>query len=446
MSRLQHDGLLRPRDLVESDLGVGLVYDYDQSWQRLDLWLAGRPNGVPLTTQLSIVRQIGEALQYAHDNRVVHRGLSPLAVWVRDGAGDGRRQGAGRRLAGGGRTDAASLTGTPTSGSPHCSARPGHRRAPRAGRRTVRTVPTEPSRHDTDRWLADAFAAPEGRWSPDADRVRLDVFGLGALAFYLVTGRPRRPGGIALRTRLRDQHGLDLAIELPQVPADAAFAGPQGDQPGTQPAHRRRPDRPGPVRRRRAGRPRATTARRTDPLEAAPDTVLDGRFRLVRRLGRGSTAVGLLVRDQPATAPDVERVLKVALDEQPPPALDDEAEVLRLLDYPRVVKLVEDAARGRRAAGAAAGERRPGDPHRRPAHPHPAVPGPAASGSARTCSTPSSPSTRPASTTATSSRPTSASAEGRGDRTKHLVLFDFSLTRAAASATRRAPRPTSTRS
>ncbi len=83
MSRLQHDGLLRPRDLVESDLGVGLVYDYDDAWQRLDLWLAGRPAGVPLTTQLSIVRQVGEAVQYAHGNKVVHRALSPRAVWVR---------------------------------------------------------------------------------------------------------------------------------------------------------------------------------------------------------------------------------------------------------------------------------------------------------------------------------------------------------------------------
>ena len=83
MSRLQHDGLLRPRDLVESELGVGLVYPYDPQWQRLDLWLAGQANGVPLATQLSMIRQLGEALQYAHNNRVVHRGLSPLAVWVR---------------------------------------------------------------------------------------------------------------------------------------------------------------------------------------------------------------------------------------------------------------------------------------------------------------------------------------------------------------------------
>lgn len=42
MSRLAHDGLLRPRDLVEADLGVGLVYPRDEQLTRLDLWLAGR--------------------------------------------------------------------------------------------------------------------------------------------------------------------------------------------------------------------------------------------------------------------------------------------------------------------------------------------------------------------------------------------------------------------
>ena len=46
---------------------------------------------------------------------------------------------------------------------------------------------------DDDAGLGEVFAAPEGAWSADADRVRLDVFGLGALAFYLLTGEaPRR--------------------------------------------------------------------------------------------------------------------------------------------------------------------------------------------------------------------------------------------------------------
>ena len=83
LGRLHHDGLVPIRDVVDCELGVGLAYPYDESWQRLDLWLAAQPQGVPLSTQLSIVRQVGETLQYAHANRVVHRTLSPRAVWVR---------------------------------------------------------------------------------------------------------------------------------------------------------------------------------------------------------------------------------------------------------------------------------------------------------------------------------------------------------------------------
>src|SRR5690606_28220682 len=83
MSRLVHDGLLRPRDLVESDLGTGLVYPRDENLQRLDLWLADQQQGVSLETQLSLIRQIAEAVHYAHGSGVAHRSLSPAAIWVR---------------------------------------------------------------------------------------------------------------------------------------------------------------------------------------------------------------------------------------------------------------------------------------------------------------------------------------------------------------------------
>ena len=47
MSRLANDRLLRPRDMVDNDLGVGLVYPLDEQFQRLDLWLADQAGQVP---------------------------------------------------------------------------------------------------------------------------------------------------------------------------------------------------------------------------------------------------------------------------------------------------------------------------------------------------------------------------------------------------------------
>jgi serine/threonine protein kinase len=413
MSRLQHDGLLRPRDLVESELGVGLVYPYDQQWQRLDLWLAGQPNGVALPTQLSIIRQVGEALQYAHNNRVVHRGLSPLAVWVRSVPGTahdvkvrvGDWQGAGT---------VHGATGTQT--------------ASKGVTTLVGAVPA-----DDGSELAEVFAAPEGAWSADADRIRLDVFGLGALAFYLLTGTPPAASSIALKQRLHDQQGLDLAIELPQVPTTLRSLVLKA----THPAPTQRTGDVPTVLAQLAGAERdaATGGDDTDPLDAVPDTVLDGRFRLIRRLGQGSTAVGLLVHDQHADGPDAECVLKVALDPDAAARLDDEAEVLRRLDSPRVVKLLEErplVVGGRRALlMESAGPQTLTDVLRTRTRLSldllerfgtDLLDGLVAIDKAGIDHRDIKPSNL-------------GVREGRSDRTKHLVLFDFSLTRAAASAT-----------
>lgn len=87
LRQLNHDGILKARDLVDGDLGVGLVYDYSDKTERLDLWLAGQTKGTSLDQQLALIHQLGDALQYAHSHKVVHRGLSPKAIWVEDGLG-----------------------------------------------------------------------------------------------------------------------------------------------------------------------------------------------------------------------------------------------------------------------------------------------------------------------------------------------------------------------
>lgn len=426
MSRLQHDGLLRPRDFVESDLGVGLVYDYDDSWQPLDLWMAAQTNGVSLSTQLSILRQVGEAVQYAHRNKVVHRGLSPRAVWVRDLPGtDGDVKVRVGDWQGAGVIDPASLTRTVGPGVTSLMRSP----AAQPGAAANAT--------DPDRWLTEAFLAPEGAWNASADRVRLDVFGLGALAFYLVAAKPAADTSQALATRLREQSGLDLSVDVTQVsPALRSLV-----LKATNPAPAQRTGDVGTFLTELAAVERQTAEADTaneDPLDASPGTILSGRFRLERRLGQGSTAVGLLVTDlhagTAAARAESERVLKVALHDEAAARLADEADVLRGLNNPRLARLVEgpitvggrqalllesagnetlsEALRGRDRLSIDLLQRygtdlldalvaldKGGVDHR-------------------------------------DIKPSNLGVrENRGDRTKHLVLFDFSLTRAAASAT-----------
>ncbi|AKU14876.1 BREX system serine/threonine kinase PglW [Luteipulveratus mongoliensis] len=413
MSRLQHDGILRPKDLVQSELGVGLAYDYSESWQRLDLWLAGRPQGIPLVTQLSIVRQIGEALQYAHNSKVVHRELAPDCIWIRDvpGTQDDVRVRVGG-WQGAGVLDPANLTHTAAPGVTSLHGSEG----------SLTSVRSD-----------DGFSAPEGAWSPTADRARIDVFGLGALAFYVIVGQAPATTRATLMTRLREQDGLDLAVELPQVSSELRDLVLKA----TAPAPTKRIGEVGTfLALLDKGERAANTGDEgpTDPLEATPGDVLDGRFELERRLGQGSTAVGLLVIDHHATGKPQQRVLKVALHDDAGQRLADEAEVLRTLKSPRVVKLFEGpiTVGGRQAlllesagVGTLSAELRErtrlsldrlerygndllemvvaldkaGVDHR-------------------------------------DIKPSNLGVRlSRGDRAKHLVLFDFSLTRAAASAT-----------
>jgi serine/threonine protein kinase len=174
-----------------------------------------------------LLRQVAEAVDYAHRNRVVHRGLTPHAVSVRPlpdnrlqvMVGDWQSAGA---VAGSGPTG---LSGSGVTGLMDGADRNGADRngaadgASRAGGQP--SLLMRPAAVDVDRRLAEAFQAPEGVWNREADRIRLDVFALGALAYFVLAGRPAAADRAALRERLHRDNGLDLAADLPQVPPAA---------------------------------------------------------------------------------------------------------------------------------------------------------------------------------------------------------------------------------
>ena len=322
--------------MVDAELGVGLVYPYDQRFQRLDLWLADQTGGLPVGDQLSILRQIAEIVGYAHRNRVVHRGLTPQSVMIRrqaDGllrvqVGDWQSAGA---VASPAQTSLSSgVTGLLGLAEPDLLATGGD-----SGSRLVAA--------DADKRLAEAFEAPEGVWNRDADRIRLDIFALGAIAYYVLAGRPAATDRASLRERVHREDGLDLAVDLPQVAPIVRALVLDATRSAVS---ERLPDARSFVARLADAEPVLTTPaddEGNDPLDAVQGMVLDGRFRLERRLGRGSTAVGLLVTDLAVgdKGPDAVRVLKVAVDDSAATRLEAEAEVLRGLTDHRMVRLIE---------------------------------------------------------------------------------------------------------
>src|SRR5664280_1733440 len=423
MSRLAHDGLLQPLDFVDDELGVGLVYPYDESFQRLDLWQADRPQGVPLPDQLALLRQVAEAVGYAHRHGVVHRGLNPFTVSVKEPPGSGLRVLVGDWQSAGSATGQAltGVTATGVTALAEAHDRLGAILAPAAG--------------DVDRAQAEAFQAPEGVWNSGADRVRLDVFALGALAYFVLAGRPPAPDRASLRERLQRDGGLDLAADLPQVSSALRNLVREATRPSVSD---RLPDVAAFLDRlAQAERATGTTEDVSDPLEALAGDVVADRWQIERRLGAGSTAVGLLVSDLTVgTGPDARRVLKVAINDAASARLAAEAEVLGGITHPRVVRLVDGPVQvGNRRALVleSAGEQTLGDVL-----------------SARTRLSldllerwgtdllealvaldrvgVDHRDIKPANLGVRQGR------SSRGDRSKHLVLFDFSLTRAGAMA------------
>ena len=337
MSRLASDRLLRPRDMVENDLGVGLVYPLDERFQRLDLWLADQAGKLSAEGQLSLLRQVAEAVAYAHRNRVVHRGLTPHAILVRP-LPDGSVQVLVGDWQSAGTVTGPALTGLPSGGiTGLMGVADGSSQTPDRPSLIMR-----PGAVDVDRRLAEAFQAPEEVWNRSADRIRLDVFALGALAYFMLSGRPAAPDRPGLRERLYRDGGLDLAADLPQVPPAVRALVLDATRPVVTerlPDVRSFLERLADAERALAG----PAGEVIDPLEASPSDVIDGRFRLQRRLGTGSTAVGLLVTDLTVaeSGPDATRVVKVAVNDAAVRRLADEAKVLAGLKNPRLVRLVE---------------------------------------------------------------------------------------------------------
>ncbi|NDL60408.1 BREX system serine/threonine kinase PglW [Phytoactinopolyspora sp. XMNu-373] len=330
LSRLRHDGLLVPRDLIKDELGIGLVFNNDERLARLDLWLADHGQKLALHQQLDIIRQLAEALSYAHRHRVVHRGMAPSAVFVRE------RSGGGLAVTMSNWDAVGSVAGT------------------RVGDMTSTGISADLTPAQAGVELSDEdqlFEAPEGRWNPDADRIRLDVFALGAIAFYVLTNQtlPAQDRG-ALVDRLRRDSGLDLSAELPQISSALRELVLAATKP-------RPSERTANVAQFLAQLELATSSmmgttatEEEDPLEAQPGAVMgtDGRFTYVRKLGSGSTAVGILVKD--AKAGDALRVLKVAKDPEAKERLEAEAGVLGRLNHERIAMLIHQDKVGPRKA------------------------------------------------------------------------------------------------
>jgi WD40 repeat protein len=182
VARLQHPGIVAIHDVGE-DAGVLWFSMEYLPGDNLDQRLRQQP--LLAHEAAECVQRVAEAVQHAHENGVLHRDLKPANILLRAGAPCVSDFGLARRAVTAAQDGPASLTRTgQVLGSP-------------------------------------GYAAPEQALHGEAD-VRTDVYGLGALLYHLLTGRPPFQGPTldAILLQLREADPLPPRRLNPAVPPD----------------------------------------------------------------------------------------------------------------------------------------------------------------------------------------------------------------------------------
>lgn len=334
LRRFHHPGVvqLKQYDPSGHSAGPALIFDHHPHTLRLDEYLVQYGDKLDILGRMALVRQLAETMRSAHSSRIHHRALAARSVHVipRNRGGEGRPVG----------EEAAWL-------SPHMQISDWQIATHRSGGQSqgmTRFAPTALSAIHLAEG-SDPYLAPE-LTALNADPIALDVYGLGVITYLLATGQPPAATQAELLARLEAGEGLRPSALVDGLSQDidelvqAATAYRPGQRLSSVDEFLEMLEsvedsltapEPGPV----------DESPEKDPLECVAGDVLDGRWEVRRRLGTGSTSRAFLVRDLQAKARGGFAVLKVALSDSRGDLLVREAEVMgRLRPDSRIIRLV----------------------------------------------------------------------------------------------------------
>ena len=296
LSGVVHPGILAPLELVESELGPALIFDYDPSAIRLDHYLEQRRDQLSVDTRMHLMRAIADAVRYAHGKKIVHRALSPESILVTN----------------------------PDSAAPSIRVfdwQTGYRGAFQGGG----DFDVSPTSHleEMVEGPATAYIAPEVFAMPEATGETADVFSLGAIAYQLFSGQRPAENHLDLAQKLRESRGLSISAVVDGASEELEHLIAFATEPNVS-------QRFGSVdeflaqldefeNKLTQPEPRAEK----DPSEIRPGDILTGGFLVKRRLGGGASALAFLVEHDGR-----ESVLKIARTPDDSELLRDEADVL----------------------------------------------------------------------------------------------------------------------
>ncbi|MGH7916699.1 MAG: protein kinase domain-containing protein, partial [Candidatus Binataceae bacterium] len=294
-----HPGILAPIELVESELGPALIFDYDPGAIRLDHYLEQRRDRLSVDTRMHLMRAIADAVRYAHGKKIVHRALSPASILVTN----------------------------PDSAAPSIRIfdwQAGYRGAFQGGG----DFDVSPTSHldEMVEGPATAYIAPEVFAMPEATGETADVFSLGAIAYQLFSGQRPAENHLDLARKLRDSRGLSISAVVDGASEELEHMINFATEPNVS-------QRFGSVDEfledldefeNKLTQPESGAEK--DPSEIRPGDILPGGFVVQRRLGGGASALAFLVEHDGR-----ESVLKIARTPEDSDLLRDEADALAKL-------------------------------------------------------------------------------------------------------------------
>lgn len=309
---LNHPGILQVLDYTEHERGPALIFRHDPDAVRLDHFLPQFGGNLNVGERINLVRQIAEALKYAHEKRVVHRALSPQSILVSQPESHDRsikifNWQAGLRLAG----------TTSSKGLP------------------LVTPTLHPEQLIED--AATVYMAPEAITGPGSLGDHLDIFSLGAIAYHIFTGQPPAGNIFDLNEKLRGGSGLTVASVLDGAIEELEELIQFSTFPSVSARYESVSDFLEQLDRveDKLTSPEKDTV--DNPLDARVGEKLEGGFVVRGRLGSGSSSVVMLVQEG-----GKEVVLKLASNIEHNERLREEASSLRKLRHQNVIEILDD--------------------------------------------------------------------------------------------------------
>ena len=311
LETLQHPGILRTHGFTEHELGPALIFEHFPKSIRLDHYIAQCGDRLAPEARLDLLRQIAEVVRFAHDKRIVHRGLSPQSILIVDPNAERPQIKVFNWQVG---YRAASSTGGVSKGQ------------------ITGTIHVEQLVDNA----STAYMAPEALVDQDSTGEHLDVFSLGAIAYYVFSGKPPAANALELSEKLREMKGLQISSVLNGAGENLQFIVQCSTHPDVS--------------------VRLDSARefleyldevQKELIEPEHDEVddlaqaqmgdrLPGGLIVKKRIGSGACSVALLVERD-----GQEFVLKVATAAEHNERLKGEGEVLDKLHHQHIVELIE---------------------------------------------------------------------------------------------------------